>query len=134
MYTYRYPRCVVRFGMNMEDLNRSDASAKSIGKALRAVEHQLAIRSENDVASKALRRAFYDLLDKSSTSIFDAIADAASRGHRAFHPASIPAFKSGCETVFGFGGGVFDPELLNDWLRRRDLSHVFRADQGVITW
>ena len=121
--------------MNMKGLERHDPVERSIAQAIHAIErqHEERRRSEHPLKDQQ-RREFQTLLNGLARSIFDGVARAATSGRQEFQPATIPEFRSGCEHVFGLGPGVFDPDLFNEWLRARDLSHMLTADQGVVRW
>lgn len=119
----------------MEDLGRKNASERSIGKAIRAIEMQ-AQTGETGESTKMpdQRRKFFEILDNVSDQVFARIEAAALSGKREFYLGTVPGFKDRCDEIFGFGLGTFPKGLVNDWLRARDLKHIFHSETSAITW
>jgi hypothetical protein len=116
----------------MNGFEKYQAREKSASAAIRAVERQAHHRILRETQTTAwLRKTFYELLDTESASIFDGIAKAAQAGRREFNPNSIPECRRAIGAIFDLGG-IFDPDLLNDWLYAKDLKHLFSATESSI--
>lgn len=120
--------------MRMETLPRS-SSAVAMTRALRDVEDQIA-RSETQVATESMaeRRAFFALLDRNAAALFSAVSAATKESKRQVFVAQISSFETETNTIFKSAFGIYDSQLVNDWLRARDLSHVFRASTLLLEW
>lgn len=106
---------------------------RSIAAAIRAVEQLSEARRLNGPHA-AERQRFFELMNGLSAQLFAEVAVTASEGKRSLHPAKIVGFKEGCARIFGLRFGLFDVDLLNDWLHARDVRHMFWATEQGIHW
>lgn len=106
-----------------------------ISQALRDVESQLAFADTREGRfTERQRNAFHSLLDRNAPSLFEAVSAAAKRKERSVHVSQIPSFDHEVDAIFNSSMGIYDASLLTDWLRCRDLGHVFRANSLLLEW
>jgi hypothetical protein len=121
---------------HMKDHREFDIVAQATGRAIRAIEHQMQVRSRRESPeSAAKRREFFALLDVYRERLFASIEAAVKRNERVFYPATVPGFAARCDRIFNIGIGAYCHDMLNAWLHANDLKHVFHAEAGgVIRW
>jgi len=118
----------------MRNFEGQRVSEGAIARAIRSVEQQSRYRIEHSSeTTRELRRQFYQTVDRLSPQLFEGIARAAAAGKGEFNLISIPEFRQKCEEIFNLAG-IFDPDLLNDWLYSRDLRHLFTSTESSIRW
>lgn len=121
--------------MDQLDRRPGNVSDAVVGRAIRAVERQLeADQTKRSGGSKNTAFCFFDLLDHFQHSIFSTVEVAASSNLRSIYLSSVPGFTEQADAVFDLGLGMVDAGLLNEWLRRRDLAHIFKGTSFTIEW
>lgn len=119
----------------MRHLENGNISERAIAAAIRAVEAQRDAKFHNaGEKARHQRERLFALMDQFRGPLFEHINDAIKAGKREVSPAAVREFKEGFNSIFQLGFGIFDPDMLNDWLYTRDLKHIFFADQGTIKW
>jgi hypothetical protein len=81
----------------------------------------------------AQRKVFFELAARYEEKIFMGIAQTAEAGGREFSPGSIPEFDQECKNLFLLSG-MYNRDMMNDWLYARDLSHLFRSTSTTLFW
>lgn len=120
--------------MHMNQYEKRRSTEEILANAIRAVEGQHENRRTNFTEDRKVRRdSFYELLSKHEIQIFSGVAYAVRQGRRDYNPSSISEFSQGCAKIFKTSN-MFDSELMNDWLDKRDLRHLFWATDSTIIW
>ena len=122
--------------MLMASLHHRDVARHTFALAIRAIEAQYAqnLASESKEAASERRRAF-GVLDAYAVMIFDAVYRQASTGQQEVYFATLPGFEAASlQALPHQPRGLFGTTYVDDWLRARDLSHIFRSSHRGLVW
>ena len=122
--------------MIMNNEKSFESAAHVIGQALRTVERQKhALSALLTADEKQQRAALFHFLDRCAPDLFLMVCQTAEGRERRVRVADLPALAERLPVIFrGKGGKDFDPDMFNDWLYSKDLSHHFHGDGIYLRW